>query len=319
MLRKLVLHVGLHKTATSYFQHLFLNNSNLLAESGVALAPMLNELDGTHHKLAAILRDQGADKFLEKFDDFPEETALVTSETLSHILLRDESCAKDLARLSREKGIEIRLVMMIRRQDLLKESVFSEVVKVWYAGSILNENHYDYDFDHRLRKFEAVFGIENIQLGVYRDDGKMNLIGFIKEALELSFNNDQLVPVPRKNVGMHRRKTLFLSEYPKQNKNVRDIVKRTVECTSSIENDAQKFIMSPSERRQFLEQHLEGNESLVSRFNLSDGDILCTADDINPDWKPPMPISKYEYMQVMNEALQRLLTRKNLSRREVGD
>jgi hypothetical protein len=109
--------------------------------------------------------------------------------------------------------------------------------------------------------------------------------------------------VPSQNVSMHRRKTLFLSQVPKQNKRLARIVRSTVEQSDVINNDGLKYMMSPTQRSEFLSQYQKGNESLFARYHLYEPNWFTTASPEDAEWIPPRPIEPHEYTGIMLDAL----------------
>lgn len=302
-MRLLYLHIGLHKTGTSYLQKLVAVNARLLANAGLSLAPYDDRQ--THNALVTGLLDNGPRHFLNSLKWRKTNRILVTSESLSHAF-RDLELAHDLARSARSENIKLKLILVLRRQDLLKESVYSEVVKTWFQGSILEDVHYDYDFNKRVTGLEGAFGRENIGLVLYGGGQAKTLSELFLEQMEFSPFPGALDDVPSQNVSMHRRKTLFLSQVPKQDARLARIVLNTVEQSDAIKDDGIKYMMSPAQRSQFLSRFLEGNEQLRARYNIDELDWFPPATLSDEEWTPPDPINPPEYTGIMLEALKTL-------------
>jgi hypothetical protein len=58
-MRELLLHIGLHKTGTTYLQHVLLANRDCFAGTGLGLAPYLHPLEGNHRPLVEELAAAG--------------------------------------------------------------------------------------------------------------------------------------------------------------------------------------------------------------------------------------------------------------------
>jgi hypothetical protein len=302
-MRQLYLHIGLHKTGTSYLQKFLLDNRKLLATAGLELAPLQSGSNGAHHQFAAALTSKGPQTFLRDLDWTKAHNVLVSSEALSHAF-RDLSLAHDLRREAANQNIRIIIILFLRRQDFLKESVFSEVVKTWYCGSILEENHYDYDFNLRLINLENAFGKENIRICLYRDNATTPLSGLLLEQLDLSLNPEKVTDVGRQNVRMHRRKTLFMSQVPKQNKKLTPLVLKIVKATRLIKDDGFTFLLSPQQRSDFLKKYIDGNVALMKRHALPEADWFADASPFEAEWVPAAPIRAQEYMGVLLQSLE---------------
>lgn len=176
--RRLILHIGTHKTGTSYLQKLFLVNRDVLAAASIGLAEPPNPETGDHHGLVSVLRHElveflrregdGRGRFLASLDT-GHECTLLSSECLLPLLMRHPNLARACAQLVQAR-FDVSVVLYLRRQDYLKESVFAEVAACWYQGDIRNENHYWYDFGAIAEQVVDAFGAEALRVGIYRDD-----------------------------------------------------------------------------------------------------------------------------------------------------
>lgn len=301
-MRQLYLHIGLHKTGTSYLQKFLLNNRKSLSSAGLELAPVQSGSNGAHHHLGATLTSKGPRAFLRGLDWAKADNVLASSETLAHAF-RDPSLAVDLRQEATNQDIRLVIILFLRRQDFLKESVFSEVVKTWYSGSIQDENHYDYDFNQRLTNLEGAFGQENIKLCLYRDNARTPLSGLLLEQFELSLNPEKLTDVAYQNIRMHRRKTLFMSQVPKRDKKLSRHVLETVRKTKLIKDDGYKYLLSPQQRSDFLKKYIEGNVALTERYALPEANWFTDTRPLDAEWEPAKPIRPEEYMAVLIQAM----------------
>ena len=213
-MRRLYLHVGLHKTGTSYLQRLLVENRALLAEAGLGLGPYQDPVSGSHHPILAAIEREGPEAVFARASETPGERLLISAEELSEEMnARPGYLAAIHAAAARH--FEPHLVIFLRRQDFLKESVYAEAVKDWFAGSIHDDHHYDYDHAARIARLEAVFGPARVHVTLYRDPGPNDIVGDLLAATGTAIDRARLTPVPRQNVSMHRRKTLFLGQMPK--------------------------------------------------------------------------------------------------------
>jgi hypothetical protein len=210
-------------------------------------------------------------------------------------------------------------VIFLRRQDMLKESIFTQAVKTWYTGPIAAETHYDYDHDARLRALEGLFGRENVHVVLYRDGGPNDITGGLLAALGLDLDRSRLVAVPPQNVSMHRRMVRFMSELPKPPGASRDRAKMQfarriagiVQDAGAIADDGGRFLMSPRERHDLVARHLDGNRALVARHALADQGGFIEAPDPAAPWEPPAPITGAERRAALAAVLRAGRTRRN--------
>lgn len=312
-MRELYLHIGLHKTGTSYLQKLFLENRALLLEAGLGLGPYQNPKTGSHHPILEAFRSEGPARVFARVAECPGARLLISAEQLSAEML-DRATAeawRDAARAH----FEVKVVIFLRRQDYLKESVYAQIVKDWYTGGILQDDHYDYDHDRRLALLEAVFGAGNVTPLLYRDPGPNDLVGDLLGAMGIALDRDRLAPVPAQNVSMGRRKVLFLSQLPKPRRAESSararalplFVAGVVARSPAIADDGERFLMPPRARHDLMAAHLAGNRALIARRGLAGqgpgADAFVNPPDPDAPWTPPAPITRAEAMGVWRAVL----------------
>ena len=144
------LHIGPAKTGTTSLQAFFASNDTILKQFSIVY-PQTGRKKDKHNWLAQSLKSvDDLSRLLvalqEECSGF--EHALVSCEEFSYAFL-DAAVLEQFCQLAR-KRFRIRIIIYLRRQDQLKESVYAQVVREWYCGSILDENHYEYDHLKRL-------------------------------------------------------------------------------------------------------------------------------------------------------------------------
>ena len=149
------LHIGPAKTGTTSLQSFFAANDAILKQFSIVY-PRTGRKKDKHNLLARSLRSVNDLKRLlgelhEESSGF--EHALVSCEEFSYTFL-DAAVLEQFCRLARER-FHVRVIIYLRRQDQLKESVYAQVVRGWYSGNILDENHYEYDHLKRLNLLRA--------------------------------------------------------------------------------------------------------------------------------------------------------------------
>jgi hypothetical protein len=309
-MRRLYLHVGLHKTGTSYLQRLFVENRALIAAAGLGLGPFQDPVSGSHHPILAAIEREGPEAVFARASETPGERLLISAEELSEGLnARPGYLAAIHAAAARH--FEPHLVVFLRRQDFLKESAYAEAVKDWLAGPIQDDDHYDYDHAARIARLEAVFGPARVHVMLYRDPGPNDLVGDLLGATGTAVDRDRLTPVPRQNVSMHRRKTLFLGQMPKPPEASDDaaarvaprFVARVLAGSAAVADDGGRFLMSPRQRHALVAAHLAGNRALVEARGLADPGPFLALPDPDAPWAPPAPITAAEVAAVWRAAL----------------
>lgn len=304
----LYFHIGLHKTGTTYLQSFFRNNINLLKENGV-------DFYDRYFRLQALFEpfvEKGARYDLadvaQEISSLRSGKLLVSSENLSHFLLREKNIRtfKEVFRTD-----TVHILVFLRRQDFLKESIFGEAVKHFHTGTIQSEEHYHYDHDRRIAALEEGFGRPFITTHIYQETGDNRLVEKVLHAMGIDVPRDAARDGPRKNVSPHRRKRLLMSAVPKTLDQTRsplafrttqDLI-RSIDRSRSIDDDGTRFLMSPTERHRLVADNMAGNRAIVQRYALKDVGEFLSAPDPEAPWTPPAPITLREIVAVGREAI----------------
>lgn len=321
-MRPLYLHVGLHKTGTSYLQRLLYRNRERLAAAGLGLAPFLDPLDGSHHPVIAALDAEGPVPVFDRVAEAPGERVLLSSEELSSRLLDPDFAGALQAAAARH--FEPHVLLFLRRQDHLKESAFAEIVKDWYAGDIRDDHHYMLDHGTRVAALEAAFGPGRVHVALYRDPGPNDIVGDLLAMTGTPIEAKTLDPVPPQNVSMHRRKTLFLSGLPKfagattraEDRVAPRFVARVVSRSDAIADDGVRFLLSPAERHALVAAHAAANRALLERLAPTNPGLANPGPFLDlpaPDapWSPPAPVTPAEIAAARRACLKVALRRRN--------
>ena len=133
------LHIGLHKTGTTSLQSFFAANDAILKRSSIVY-PRTARVKKAHHLLPQSLRSvEDLSRLLAALHrSVPaSSTPSSSSEELSHAFL-DPAVLEQFCRVAREH-FHVRVIIYLRRQDKLKESIYAQVAREWFCGSILDE------------------------------------------------------------------------------------------------------------------------------------------------------------------------------------
>ena len=284
-------------------------NRAALEAAGLGLGPYLTDASGKSAPFRAALAERGIAAVCGELAAGPGDRVLVSSEQLSDMLDR-EDFAREFRDAAAAHFAALRVVIFLRRQDFLKESIYAQVVKNWYAGRILEERHYDYDHDARLRRLEAVLGQAAIVPLLYRDEAPGDPAAALLGAMGLGAV--ELTPVSRQNESLHRRKLMFLSRVPKPDPALQDLAQfmtRVVERNDTIADDGGRFLMSPRERHDLVARFQDGNRAIVARYRIPDPGSFVELPDPAADWTPPQPLRPEEVRRTRRAALATALFR----------
>ncbi len=294
MPKKLIVHTGLHKTGTSYAQAFFDQNQAKLSQAGV-FYPTLSRQN--HTSFVAWCR-QGLQQGVGKQKDWLQEQF----QTADSVLLSSEEFCTDFASPVRAEHYgrvcapyETALCFVLRRQDTLLESVYAEVCKGFFNGT-MHSIPYKIDFEKRLTPAIDSFGLGNVLALPYNRSKWIR--GDIAETILEKTAGIQLENPDRperKNESQSRRKTLFLASLS-VSKELKKSVKDVVFSHNSIVDDGLRYCSSPSFRAALYGQYEESNRTILARFGVRDVDDFLAYDGQSDQatWRPALPLSPRE-------------------------
>lgn len=288
-------HIGLHKTGTTYLQTGLVRNRAALAARGLHLVDKPTAYPGDH-ALWLLLRREGPAAFAETLAAAAaakDARAMAVSSEQFGLHLRDPEAARALA-AALAPAFRTRVYIWLRRQDTLRESIYSQSVKRVAVGGIRDKPWYSYDFDAWLRTLENAFGRDAVVARLYHDRRRDDVLA---DFLALAGIDLPDLDRPQEvNVSPSRRETLFMAGVTKASLTRAATILRCAQAGRCIADDGIRTLLSPAERRDFLSEHLEGNRRLAERhgFSAEDRDWLTSLPPEDPDWFPPAPISAAE-------------------------
>lgn len=132
MKKRIFLHIGSHKTATTFLQNSFANNPAALAEIGV-LYPRSGMIYQAHFKLSGELRDRALDgRPLDRLPEWAAMLAEIDASPLPTVLLSSEEFGwgTDPERLAvLAERYEVKVIFYLRSPDSHMESFYNQFVK----------------------------------------------------------------------------------------------------------------------------------------------------------------------------------------------
>jgi hypothetical protein len=200
------LHIGIHKTGTTFLQNVLSENRDKLIKNGYyyPVSAIPNSSFPGHHFLPRAL-SQNIDKFdkistkktnfqtweklLEEINDHKISNKIIISAEDFCLLSSDE-----ILKLQEYfSGFSVKIIVYLRRQDEFLLSLYSELVKKGYYKSIevaFNEYSDRFNYFKLLDRWKSVFGKENLRIGIYQK-GHCLLSDFFKK-IDLEINLDDL-------------------------------------------------------------------------------------------------------------------------------
>ena len=269
-MRHLLIHAGMHKTGTTTIQAL------LARDAWFRLAP------GDHHHHVA-----------RRMPASPDPVGALTvfsSESLFPWIDHNPDLAEQWAANCRAVYDQITVLLFLRRQDHLMESIYAEAACRWHHGPF---SSLDYQFNHQARIFplQALFGSDAVQVGIVRDD----LPGWDVASEFQRLTGITLGAMERQNIRLHRRAVQFMSEVPKVDRLM--VARLRSQVAEAVQDDGEPCLFSPYAHLRMLAEHCDTNRAVCRRW-CPDAEAYMTgiiaAPDTSRQWEPPAPFTTAE-------------------------
>lgn len=315
--RRLVLHVGMHKTGTKALQVYLAANRLQLMETGVhyplAGRHQLEENLYTpgHHQIAFdFASEDGSASFAAVVNEIrlvQAATVVLSSEEFLP-LARTPGALETIIATSRDLGYETIAVIVLRAQPDYVQSIYSEIAKTSCVSTLdelieqavddgrftpLNHPHaFDLTYTTIVARLEAIFGVGNVIARAYRPDRGLdfghvdflNVVAHIRGGLQVKNTRD---PLPSAN----ERVTLL-----QLLKNIARTVESNVDPEAFVRTYFPHFseaelahpfsLITRGDRVRFLSRFADDNVAINARFGIdipfvAENDItMSDADEI---------------------------------------
>ena len=315
-MKKLYIHVGLHKTGTTGIQALLTANTKQLAQRGVFYPDtgrIANTLEYTavpayaHHNIPLVTMggdDSLLHKLIKEIKDSDSHTAVISSEVFMQQFKNDLSNISRLAIL--RDHFEVKIVFYLRRQDSLYESVTNQKIKDGHVAPPLNTVKLApyYNYLMWMNIWEKEFGEGNIIPRVYekgRVEGGSLYAGFAGRVLGFKDIDNFILPVAGLNPRLSGDTLKF-----KQAINLLDLPARLKQSfiglllqfsqhqnSTNVKAFQNHGSLNDGERRAIVERYREMNRDISRKYLKVDEDLFSceivsrsndsiTAQDLEP-------------------------------------
>lgn len=281
--RQIIVHCGMHKTGSSFIQKFLNDNAPKLGGRGIHF-PVYQD-SGNHSLLMRTLdkKKSVSANLAERIQlASPCETLLLSAEAASF-----PTVANTLFPRIRQEAPNARVVALLylRRQDTLRESIYSEVVKRQHVGSIENVL-YNFDLHERVKHFVDLVGRDNVIVRPYNPKqwpggalghDFLNAIGVgdLWEGISTT-------TADRVNESLSRMQIYLLSNA--QTVSEKFMLTEAMNLFEPPEEKG-KFFASPMQRKAFYESFAEQNGRLADLMGLQSIDEFFGVSD--SDWSAP--------------------------------
>lgn len=281
MRRKLYLHIGSHRTATTSIQHFMKSNFRTLIERGYFYPYQvsrhiraMNQLFSGAKTVAEVAGD-----LTKRADDWGAEVGPIDTIVMSD---EDISTRPDPSLLAEfQDHFDVHVVFSMRRQDLWLESWYFQNIK-WQWNPLLShctfdeflgyaDNFHWIHYDRYVSELEALFGADNVHLSVFEKqqmpDGP---IAAFCAAIGLADTAGFTDP-PHVNSSMSAEMVAFIRHLPLDSfaPPERDLMRVALEQVDRryLNNTGKQSerIMNHDLRRAVLQTYENGNQNLAAR------------------------------------------------------
>ncbi|MDK3020803.1 hypothetical protein [Pseudodonghicola flavimaris] len=278
MKRRLILHIGAHRTATSALQAFLFDNFNQLKPKGFFYPFKVRR----HLRLMNMLFNG-----VRKVDDVAqmiEERAGKQPHEIHTIILSDEDICmrRDLSLLGQFRNtFDVKVVFTLRRQDIWLESWFFQNIKWQWNRKLshcsfdefmgLREDFHWIHYDRYVRHLEEIFGQENIILNVH-EKGQMpkGPIDAFCDSIGMTDRSGFSEPVhinesfsPKISEFM---RCLPLGEAQPSYRNVLTSACAQIDKTLTGGSKQSERVMPYDQRQAVMAEYAEGNAAIAQRY-----------------------------------------------------
>jgi hypothetical protein len=331
-MKRLVLHIGVENTASTYLQQAFANSRQALMKSGVLYPHAPGK--SNHIKLAALALDDARVDQIRMMVGIksPEDAVVLKAEFLDELgreasesgcetmLLSNEHCA---SRLLHEQEIRrlkdmlaplaetITVIVYLRRQHEAMLSMYSTAVrsgtsrKLEFPGAHIIEWRFDYD--RLLGRWVEVFGRENIVVRLFNDLLNGSILDDFAVAASLPGEIEWTEPEARLNTRLDARQAEYLRilngffpEFQETNNSTRrgDLS----QAVGQIEGSGVPLALPPGMAQAIMERMHASNEAVARAYFGRElaGDPLFGEADI-PATTEPYEMTLMEFAKLTSE------------------
>jgi hypothetical protein len=280
MTRKLILHVGRHKTGTTSLQRFLSLNDRLLLEKHSILYAATGRSNNYHHPVFRSLFEKGnyldqrlISELKKEFDESNADTLLLSSEMLSRPGVSRE---KLQIIKSAFQDFSIDVIIYLRRQDDFLESAYAERVKqgicsfpqdIHSLDEILALDYYEF-----IKRYTSVFGEGNVGVRVFSKSRNFRIFQDFLGSIGCEWNQAMALPQKSLNIRyswMQIETMRFANANPLTRKLAQSmIVARTFKTLSSWIPGVMDSLkpLTEEDKKEIIQRYSESNDRIAREY-----------------------------------------------------
>lgn len=343
--RTAYLHIGTHKTGTTAIQEFLDLNQKSFLKNGFLIPTMYKNAVGQRNLHHYIAINFGFGKYniepnpgkvyktiIDELERVGKDKLILSSE----IFLESATPYKIRALKELFNNFNVKIIIYLRRQDHMIESVYGQTVKDGGCVKFKGEKSYRLDYYEILMQWAEVFGHNNIIVRAYEREQfvSFSLFADFLSILEIENNNEYVSPQkdlnPRLSLNCQEFKRLINAIYnDRQSANEYNELLfdySVKECPETTKAFAKQNLLSPRQCNLYVDMFSESNKNVAHEFmRRGDGSLFYEKQNYAPnEWVPYAGLSQekaidiLQYIYRSNKELVYKLARKILINKDVS-
>ncbi len=288
-MKKIFVHIGTHKTGSTAIQRFLAKNRHNLIQYNYKY-DFVSEGEINHCNLDFMAEGKGLELNKNFNYIFSNENLYTNFFNIKDFLL------------DKVADFEVNIIIYLRRQDIMKQAVYNQVVKTsGFTGKIYQDHHYNLNYYSFLNKLSAIFPKKNIIVRPYESSqfyGGSIYADFLN-ILNINLSSEFLVNDFIFNPSLSNDKLEYCLYINKLDLPVslRTQINELVVRSESIKEGNQIFrehnTLPPFRRRKIIDYYGPSNTKIAKEFlNRDDGRLFKDPQpETNGTWKKPPSIN----------------------------
>lgn len=291
-------HIGTHKTGTTALQKFFVDNKNIIKQKGF-IYDFYNDSEMNQGYLINPEKWQSI-----HLDD--SKNYIMSGEDFYSNILKICSVVKE-----KLKYFNIHFIIYFKRQDLMKQSVYNQIVKMHgFTKEVSADNHYNLNYYDFLKKLESEFPESELTVRVYEKEqfiGGSIFSDFLK-ILNLDLSDEYQIEKKVVNPSLTTEKMEFTRHINMLDLPVgfRTQLSRLIIKSALDSDEASLFrkqdLISPQQAKELLAQYESGNQAIAKEYlGREDGTLFYEEVSEDPNWKPFPGLTQQVAQQIIDK------------------